>query len=172
MEVGLGELADLGANLPPVTWGEREAPRQGEGGLNAEKKQAAAPGDIAALNERLLTAYSTDKYGDTWVPCIKALRRRGYDDRQVEAIIRSKWTRWAAERAYDRHGRRQGRATSADLLAFMDQQHPDRARQRREVEELTAETAATLGWDEKATPATGEEATAAKGPLQESVNKG
>jgi hypothetical protein len=46
------------------------------------------------------------------------LRKRGYDDRQVEAIIRSKWTRWAA----DGSDKRYGYNNSADLARFLDKQ--------------------------------------------------
>jgi hypothetical protein len=42
MEIGLGDLADLGANLPPVAWGEKETPQVGEGGLNSEPKEKKA----------------------------------------------------------------------------------------------------------------------------------
>jgi len=152
MEVGLGDLANLGANLPPVTWGEKEVPQAGEGGLNNEpkpKKAAVAPKDPLAFSQELATAFSTDKYGngqeEAWVGCIKALRRKGYSDRQIEAIVRSKWTRWAAERAG-----KQRRATSGDLLRFMEVftdngANPERL--KREVDELTAETAQELGWE-------------------------
>ena len=42
MEIGLGDLANLGANLPPVAWGEKETPQVGEGGLNSEPKEKKA----------------------------------------------------------------------------------------------------------------------------------
>lgn len=74
--------------------------------------------DIKEFNEELSDAYSTDNYNGTWIPCIKMLRKRGYDDRQVEAIIRSKWTRWAA----DSSDKRYGRNNSKDLARFLDAQ--------------------------------------------------
>jgi len=72
--------------------------------------------DIKEFNEELQDAYSTDNYNGTWIPCIKMLRKRGYDDRAVEAIIRSKWTRWAA----DHSDKSYGRNNSADLARFLD----------------------------------------------------
>jgi hypothetical protein len=72
--------------------------------------------NIKEFNEELQDAYSTDNYNGNWSPCIKMLRKRGYDDRQVEAIIRSKWTRWAA----DGSDKRYGRNNSADLARFLD----------------------------------------------------
>ncbi len=70
------------------------------------------------LNDQLQDAYSTSNYNGNWTPCIKMLRKRGYDDRQVEAIIRSKWTRWAA----DGSGKSYGKNNSKDLARFLDQQ--------------------------------------------------
>ena len=73
---------------------------------------------VQELNEQLQDAYSTDNYNGNWSPCIKMLRKRGYDDRQVEAIIRSKWTRWAADGSNNRYGH----VNSADLSRFLDSQ--------------------------------------------------
>jgi len=74
--------------------------------------------DIKEFAEELSDAYSTDNYNNNWIPSIKMLRKRGYDDLQVEAIIRSKWTRWAA----DHSDKQYGRANSADLARFLDAQ--------------------------------------------------
>ena len=73
---------------------------------------------VQELNDNLQDAYSTDNYNDNWSPCIKMLRKRGYNDKQVEAIIRSKWTRWAA----DGSGKRYGHVNSVDLARFLDSQ--------------------------------------------------
>lgn len=35
-----------------------------------------------------------------WIACIRLLRKRNYNDEQIEAIIRSKWMRWCAEDYY------------------------------------------------------------------------
>jgi len=72
--------------------------------------------DIKEFNEELQDAYSTDNYNGNWIPCIKMLRKRGYNDQEVEAIIRSKWIRWAA----DGSGKRYGHVNSADLARFLD----------------------------------------------------
>lgn len=72
--------------------------------------------NIKEFNEELGNAYSTSNYNGTWIPCIKMLRKRGYNDLQVEAIIRSKWTRWAA----DGSDKRYGRVNSADLARFLN----------------------------------------------------
>lgn len=87
---------------------------------------------VAELAERCADAYSTDRYRNGWSGCIRMLRGRGYDDRQIEAILRSKWTRWAA----DQSGQPYGRVTSAALRDFLD----GMKRERQQVVELTAET--------------------------------
>ena len=70
---------------------------------------------VAEFARELADAYSTSNYAGGWGPCIKMLRRHGYNDQQIEAIIRSKWTRWAADASSARYGR----ATSADLARFL-----------------------------------------------------
>jgi len=89
--------------------------------------------DIDAFAMELSDAYSTDRYRGGWRPCITMLRRRGLSDRQVEAVIRSKWTRWAADQAANR-GKRYGQATSTDLEAFLETVSDP------EIERLTMET--------------------------------
>lgn len=65
-------------------------------------------------------AYSFYVYGaKSWGACFKMLRRRGYDDRQAESVMRSKHTRWAA----DASGKPYGKTTSRDLERYMDK-HP------------------------------------------------
>jgi hypothetical protein len=67
-------------------------------------------------------AYSFDRYGSlNWARCIRALRSRALADRDIEIVLRSKWTRWAAD-----HGnKRYGRATAKDLIALMRQLGPE-----------------------------------------------
>lgn len=72
--------------------------------------------DVQKLAEKLSDAYSTYNYGGDWSSCIKMLERRGYNVWEIEAIIRSKWTRWAADGSNARYGRK----TSADLARFLD----------------------------------------------------
>jgi hypothetical protein len=71
--------------------------------------------DAAQFAIELASAYSTSRYKGGWVGCIEMLRKRGYSDPQIEAIIRSKWTRWAADNSSDDEY-----ATADDLVRFID----------------------------------------------------
>ncbi len=82
----------------------------------SEARRMDAAYDTTALLERLVHAYSTPNYRNGWAGCVRMLRERGFDDRQVEAIIRSKWTRWAA----DASNKPYGQNTSSDLARFLD----------------------------------------------------
>ena len=42
-------------------------------------------------------AYSADRYGESWRAVALLLVRQGYSDEIIEAILRSKYTRWAAD---------------------------------------------------------------------------
>ncbi len=64
MEIGLGDLADLGANLPPVAWGEKETPQVGEGGLNSEPKEKKAASLIRAAGDAAEGLLGLDPGGD------------------------------------------------------------------------------------------------------------
>jgi hypothetical protein len=91
------------------------------------------------LAERTNDAYSYDNYGEVgWRSAARELLRRGYDDRQVEAILRSKFTRWAADMASGREGWRYGRTTGADLGRFLDSMSADD--RKRSVDELVIGT--------------------------------
>jgi hypothetical protein len=87
---------------------------------------------IKDFAEELADAYSTNRYKGGWAASIRMLRGRGFNDRQIEAIIRSKWTRWAG----DASGKAYGHVTSADLSRFLDSQKD----LQREVEYLTEGT--------------------------------
>jgi len=66
--------------------------------------------------EATADAYSHDAYGETsWRECCRMLARRGYNSQAIEAIMRSKWTRWAGD-----HASKGERVTSKDLARFMD----------------------------------------------------
>src|SRR5262245_10448041 len=86
------------------------------------------------LAEQTADSYSHDNYGEQrWLAATHMLLKRGYTERQAEAILRSKWTRWAADMATDR-GRRYGHVNSADLARFLDtMSDADRAAQVREL---------------------------------------
>lgn len=48
-------------------------------------------------------AYSYDRYGvNAWLATAKYLEKQGLTDRQIEAILRSKHTRWAMDAAGDK----------------------------------------------------------------------
>lgn len=67
-------------------------------------------------------AFSFDRYGTlNWTRCIKALRRETFTDEDIETILRSKWTRWAA----DAGSKRYGAATAKDLVNFVRRSAPD-----------------------------------------------
>lgn len=87
---------------------------------------------VEQLAEHCSDAYSTDRYRNGWVPCVKMLRKRGYDDQQIEAILRSKWTRWAA----DSDNASYGSVPASALGRFLDSLENCQS----EVEELTRET--------------------------------
>jgi hypothetical protein len=53
--------------------------------------------NVKEFSKELSGAYSTNRYNNSWVACIRMLRKRQYNDEQIEAIICSKWTRWAAD---------------------------------------------------------------------------
>lgn len=86
------------------------------------------------LAERLRDAFSTANYQGGWKNCIKMLRKRGYNDTEIEAIIRSKWTRWAAASS----GKRYGYNTSTDLAGYLDD--PSNGCTQEEVSILVRET--------------------------------
>ena len=87
---------------------------------------------VAEFAEELADAYSTDNYRNGWSGSIRMLRARKFDDQEIEAIIRSKWTRWAC----DSSDKRYGQNTSSDLARFLDTM-PNLI---SEVEALTKET--------------------------------
>lgn len=92
-----------------------------------------------ALAERTEDAWSWGRYR-SWAACARLLLARGYSDREAEAILRSKWTRWAADRAERDDG-----ATSVHLMNLLDLRGPrtmfkDDADFRRQLAELVAET--------------------------------
>ena len=88
--------------------------------------------DSAALAEKTSDCYSFDRYSN-WVAVLKMLRRRGFTEREAEAIVRSKWTRWAGDCSTNRYGR----FTSSDLARFLDSMGE---RLPREVEKLVVGT--------------------------------
>lgn len=77
------------------------------------------------LAEKTSDAFSFDTYGaKAWKACVRMLLKRHEDfgPREVEAILRSKWTRWAADGAKNPR-----RPNSADLARFIDKQQDVKA---------------------------------------------
>jgi hypothetical protein len=78
------------------------------------------------LASRTGNAYSYDRYR-SWNAVAEALLRRGYSEREAEAIMRSKWLRWAA----DDIGARYGHASAKALMRYLSTRLTD-----KEVAEL------------------------------------
>lgn len=78
--------------------------------MTNEKKAA----EIAARTE---DAYSFSRYAPgQWHVAAAMLLRRGYSEQETEAVLRSKWTRWAADAA----GADYGQAFAHMLTSFLD----------------------------------------------------
>ena len=91
--------------------------------------------NVNALAQRTEDAYSFSNYGaQSWRQCIRILAKRGLGEREIEAILRSKWMRWAA----DGSNKPYGHVTSADLARFMDD--PRNRITDAEIAKLTRET--------------------------------
>lgn len=74
--------------------------------------------EALAIAKKCEDAYSFDSYSPGgWRQCAVMLTKRGYDSMGIEAILRSKWTRWACD-SCDKH--RYGRHNSRCLAAFLD----------------------------------------------------
>lgn len=95
--------------------------------------------DVAKLAARLSNAYSTDRYRNGWSACIRMLIKRGYNEKEIEAIIRSKWTRYAADMSPNQYGY----VTGADLARFLDT-HARHCCLEDELKRMVAETVGEL----------------------------
>lgn len=63
-------------------------------------------------------AYSFERYAPgAWKASCRMLAREGYDAREIEAIMRSKWTRWAGDSSEKNE---YGHVTSIDLKNFLN----------------------------------------------------
>lgn len=89
-----------------------------------------------AFAEKISDAYSTDRYQGGWARSIRMLRNRGYGDRAIEAIIRSKHTRWAGDAVSKDSG-----VTAEDLESYLNA-HPISATAIAELIAGTFETEA------------------------------
>lgn len=105
------------ANCAKATWWcarhgcKPAAPRNAAESTRLDAVLAAA----ATLATDTFDAYSRPSYKN-WREVCAALLRRGYSPKVAEAILRSKWTRWAGDASESPHGKH----TYADLLRFMD----------------------------------------------------
>lgn len=84
------------------------------------------------LAEKTSGAYSFDRFKN-WEAVIQMLLNKGYSDLEVEAIVRSKWTRWACDHDTGRGGR-YGYHTSKALERFLE------GTPQSEVDQLVYET--------------------------------
>lgn len=78
-------------------------------------------------------AYSFSSYGPSgWRSCCRMLALRGFNAREIEAIMRSKWTRWAG----DESDKQYGKYNADDLKRFLNKQ----SNLVRQVRQLVRET--------------------------------
>lgn len=91
-----------------------------------------------ALAQKTADAYSFDRYR-SWNAVARALLARGYRMREAEAIMRSKWMRWAGD---SWKGGTSENVPAQAIIAFIDGQIKRRsaALVQREVDQLVAET--------------------------------
>jgi hypothetical protein len=97
-------LAQVQARLGEVASALRPWTEQDPTFLASHNQRARAE----RLVEATADAYSFEAYGQhEWLKAIGYLMGMGYDDRQIEAVLRSKWTRWASDAysTYDGKGR-------------------------------------------------------------------
>lgn len=89
------------------------------------------------LAERTSEAYSSDRYA-SWQAVAALLLLRGYSEREAEAILRSKWTRWAADSSPAKYGKVPAKA----VTKFLDSEikRLGAAAHRRDVAQLVLET--------------------------------
>lgn len=81
-------------------------------------------------------AYSFDRY-KSWSAVAEMLLRRGLSEKQAEAVMRSKWTRWAADASAARYGRVTGKDLERWIERSMQGNSPANM---KEIEQLTFET--------------------------------
>jgi hypothetical protein len=78
--------------------------------------------EIAEIAEQTSDAYSFDRYGaKNWKSTCAMLAKRGLNAVEVEAVMRSKWTRWAGDMADSEYGN----VKAKDLAAYIDKCEPN-----------------------------------------------
>lgn len=82
-------------------------------------------------------AHSYDRYGaQEWRAAAQALFNLGLSDRGVQAVLRSKWMRWAADRA----NRSVTGAEAVDIVRYVAKEYPTKTARDAAVKRLIAET--------------------------------
>ncbi len=66
-------------------------------------------------------AYSVDAFF-SWQDLGAALAKRGLTEREIEAVLRSKFTRWAADEACGSKGKKYGHLRATDLVEWLGTQ--------------------------------------------------
>jgi hypothetical protein len=86
-----------------------------EGADKPRSVSRVTPTQANAIAAATSDAYSHSRYGGAaWTACARMLARREFDADQIEAIMRSKWMRWAADSS------KNVQPTSKDLERFLD----------------------------------------------------
>jgi hypothetical protein len=88
-----------------------------------------------ALAARTENAYSANRY-NSWAAVAQVLLDDGYSECEAEAILRSKWTRWAASASSASYGN----VPASALLAWLQYSFPGRRARTAEVKALVAAT--------------------------------
>jgi hypothetical protein len=71
------------------------------------------------LAEKTMESFSYDRYAD-WTDCAHAILDLGHTELECEAILRSKWMRWAADYSNQEHGKVEAQAI---VNAIQDSKH-------------------------------------------------
>lgn len=85
---------------------------------------------VKEIAEKTSDAYSVGRY-NSWEACIKALKKINLDEKEIEAVLRSKWTRWAADSSNAPYGK----ASSNDLIRYIEKNET-----KESIKRLTQET--------------------------------
>lgn len=110
--------------------------------MKTSNKKGTPKQRATRIAEQCADAYSADRYR-SWTNVALVLVNRGYSDRQVEAIMRSKWTRWAGDAIEDHSkGIRYGNLPARAITEFIDDMKTRRGVEAvvREIVEITTET--------------------------------
>lgn len=86
----------------------------------SRSNNCAPPRCVAEFATHCADAYGVDRYLGGWGPSIELLRAHRYTDPQIEAILRSRWPRHAADRCFLPYGH----ATAENLLSYVEKQGP------------------------------------------------